>query len=138
MTIDKSKLFYEINSPAEDVYECIAKLPEARVCRCKISVLGNTWTISAWYTEKEFQHNGVGILTMQNLMEYLYQKTETPKRIEYIWDGSNSYVYDWLEENFGAISKCPLAVQKTQADDDWDSHIYYLNTQKVIDYFNLC
>jgi len=138
MKIDTSLVNYNISKTDEDSFECIAYLDGDKVCRCKINtILGNTWSISAWYTELKYQHNGVGILTMGKLMKHLFAEFAAPSRIEYIWDGTNSYVYDWLVENFDAVCKCPIAVQKTAGDDDWDSHIYYLNVSKVLTYFNL-
>ena len=55
-----------------------------------------------------------------------------PAHIEYIWNGQNQYVYDWLKKNFDAVCKCPIAAQKTQPGDDWDSHIYELDCNKVL------
>ena len=49
----------------------------------------------------------------------------------------STLVFDWLEENFGAVSKCPIAVQKYANDDDWDSHVYILNREKFLAYFHL-
>lgn len=40
--------------------------------------------------------------------------------------------YDWLVKNFDAVCECPIAVQKTQPGDDWDSHIYELDCNKVL------
>ena len=60
-----------------------------------------------------------------------------PDTVEYIWNGANQYVFDWLEENFGALSKCPIAVQKYASDDDWKSHIYILNREKFLKYFGV-
>lgn len=61
---------------------------------------------------------------------------ETIERYEkYLsWNGLNQYVYDWLEKNFDAVCNCPLAVQKTQSDDDWSSHIYTLDKDKVLEF----
>lgn len=36
-----------------------------------------------------------------------------------------------------SVCNCPIAVQKTQTGDDWDSHIYTLNKNKVLDYFKV-
>lgn len=137
MIIDVCLVDYKIEKVDDDSFECIAYYKNDRVCRCKINTFRSTWSISAWYTEQKYQHNGVGILTMKTLMQFLHAKAGVPNRIEYIWDGTNSYVYEWLEENFDAICKCPIAVQKTAGDDDWDSHIYYLNVDKVLTYFKL-
>lgn len=118
-------------------FKCVAYLGKTEVCKCQINVDENTWTISSWYTVPRYGNKGFGTKTLKELLEVVYSKTGRPERIEYIWNGANSYVYDWLERNFGALSKCPIAIQKTQSDDDWDSHIYYLNVQKTLDYFDL-
>ena len=60
-----------------------------------------------------------------------------PKEVDYVWNGSNDYVIEWLNKHFGAISKCPIAVQKNSFDDDWDSHVYVLNRVKFLNYFQL-
>ncbi len=108
-----------------------------KACECKISVNTNTWTISSWYTEKAFQHRGFGTLTLQVCLEDISKVYGVPERVEYIWNGANKYVLDWLNEHFGAVSKCPIAVQKYANDDDWESHIYVLNTDKFIEYYKL-
>jgi hypothetical protein len=59
---------------------------------------------------------------------------DIPNHIEYIWNGQNQYVYDWLVKNFDAVCECPIAVQKTQPGDDWDSHIYELDCNKVLSF----
>ena len=63
--------------------------------------------------------------------------TSKPDKIEYIWNGANQYVYDWMTHHFDPISKCPIAVQKYASEDDWDSHVYILNVEKVLKYFEI-
>lgn len=128
---------FNIFETPKNTFKCIALLEDIEACKCQINVDGSTWTISSWYTNKDYQHKGIGTKTLKQLLQHLYSNFGCPMRIEYIWNGANEYVYEWLEVNFGALSKCPLAVQKTQTDDDWDSHIYYLNVEKVIKYFEL-
>lgn len=120
-----------------NAFKCIAKLKSEEICKCQINVSNSTWTISSWYTDKKHLNKGIGTKTLKHLLKYLYKVFGTPKCVEYIWNGANEYVYEWMENNFGAISKCPIAVQKTQSDDDWSSHIYCLNVEKVIKYFEL-
>lgn len=120
---------------ANNVFKCILTLKDIEICKCQINVCKETWTISSWYTNKEYLNKGFGTKTLKYLLRYLYKMFGKPDCVEYIWNGANYYVYQWMESHFGAISKCPLAVQKVQCDDDWDSHIYYLNVDKVINYF---
>lgn len=110
-----------------------------KVCESKISVNDNhnIWTISSWYAAHGSGHKGYGTLTLQSALQTIYDKFAEPVQIEYIWNGANQYVIDWLNRHFGAISKCPIAVQKYAADDDWESHIYILNKDKVLEYFNI-
>lgn len=120
-----------------EIHKCIATLDSIQVCKCQINANVNTWTISAWYTDKNYLNQGIGTKTLTYLLKFLYDKLGMPKNIEYIWNGANEYVYEWIEKNFDAVSNCPIAVQKTQCEDDWNSHIYNLNVEKVIKYFKL-
>ena len=125
--------FTTISFAADDA-DCADKL-----CECKIDVdLGTkTWTISSWYTTDKHKHHGYGKLTLQECLKAISSVYGTPNTVEYIWNGANQYVFDWLEENFGALSKCPIAVQKYASDDDWESHIYILNREKFLRYFSI-
>lgn len=110
-----------------------------KVSMCKINIDTSNgipkWTISEFFTEKEFMHKGFGKITMKHLVHYLIGIFGVPSDIEYIWNGANQYVFDWITEEFDAVCQCPLAVQKTQTDDDWSSHMYTLNRDKVLQYF---
>ncbi|MCR5249238.1 MAG: hypothetical protein K6E50_01380 [Lachnospiraceae bacterium] len=110
-----------------------------KLCECKIDVdpATKTWTISSWYTTEKHKHHGYGKLTLQECLNAISAVCGMPDTVEYIWNGANQYVFDWLEENFGALSKCPIAVQKYASDDDWESHIYVLNREKFLQYFSL-
>ena len=81
--------------------------------------------------------NKLNRVILNKILQYLYRAYGKPSNIEYIWNGTNEYVFDWLVTHFNAVCKCPIAVQKTQADDDWSSHIYELNVNKVLKYFKL-
>lgn len=107
------------------------------VSRCRINHKGKTWTISAWYTRDGYEHQGYGKKTMFFLLRQMKALYGIPEKVEYIWNGENAYVYEWLNDNFGAVSKCPVAVQKYATDDDWMSHVYVLNRDKFLQYFNL-
>ena len=137
------KLQY-INHNENDIFTTISFVEEDtdhtdKLCECKIDVSPETktWTISSWYTTDGHKHHGYGKLTLQECLDSISEVYGVPDRVEYIWNGANQYVFDWLEENFGAISKCPIAVQKYATDDDWESHIYILNREKFLDYFHL-
>lgn len=107
------------------------------VSKCVIEVNNDTWQISAWYTKTDCLKQGFGKKCMRELIHHIYLKTGMPQYIEYIWNGQNEYVHEWMQHNFNPISKCPLAVQKYQADDDWESHIYKLNVDSFLKYFGI-
>lgn len=107
------------------------------VSSCRINITGKTWTISSWYTAKDRKHNGYGKHVLQTAMQNAYAETGHPDKVEYIWNGANQYVYDWMSKHFEPVSKCPLAVQKYTSGDDWESHIYILNVEKVLNYFEI-
>lgn len=106
-------------------------------CYCRVNFAGDTWTISSWYTAKNYKHQGIGKKTLQTALEKVYDMTSKPDKIEYIWNGANQYVYDWMIHHFDPISKCPIAVQKYASEDDWDSHVYILDVEKVLQYFEI-
>lgn len=108
------------------------------VCHCQLNATENysVWTISSWYTKKGYGNQGIGRASMRELLIYMCKTYGIPKKVKYIWNGANAYVMDFLEENFDAVCNCPIAVQKTQMEDDWESHIYTLNKEKVLSYFN--
>lgn len=108
-----------------------------KVGHCTISVKEQTWTITGWYINGDYQHKGLGKELLSNSLHYLRNNIGYPESVEYIWNGSNEYVMDWLESNFNPISKCPLAVQKYSSDDDWMSHVYTLNREAFLAYFNI-
>lgn len=115
-----------------------AFINNSKACEAKVSTddTHSTWTISSWYTVKEYQNAGLGKITLGKIIKYLCNKYGNPSKIEYIWNGTNEYVGDWLKRNFDAVCNCPIWIQKTQSDDDWSSHIYELNVGKVIKYFS--
>ena len=136
-------LFYK-NSIDNNVYTTVSYAADDRdckekLCECKIDVDPGTktWTISSWYTEEGHKHHGFGKLTLKACLDTIAAVHGAPDTVEYIWNGANQYVFDWLEENFGALSKCPIAVQKYASDDDWESHIYSLNREKFLKYFGV-
>lgn len=104
---------------------------------CKIILDYHMWTITGWYIEKQYQNKGFGNRLLKETFQYLLKENGIPDKIDYVWDGTNQYVYDWLVDNFDAYCDCPIAVQKYSSDDDWTSHIYHLNVEKIFSYFNL-
>lgn len=122
---------------SDRTYKCVYIADEKEVCKCIINVEDGAFTISSWFTDVDYRHNGIGKITMRDLLTYLCQSFGVPGNVNYIWNGQNQYVYDFITENFDAICSCPIAIQKTQSDDDWSSHIYGLNRDKVFGYFDI-
>lgn len=112
---------------------------EEVVCRCAMYVdtITNTWVISSWYTEKDYQHHGYGKTTLLECLKQINKQYSKPNSVKYIWNGVNQYVFNWLKENFDAVCDCPLVIQKYASDDDWSSHIYTLNKDKFFEYFKI-
>lgn len=97
----------------------------------------NSWMISEWFVNHDYQRQGIGKDLFLYAMKYLNLHYPIPDKIEYVWNGANQYVYDWLQKNFAPVSQCPIAIQKSNTDDDWLSHIYELDVDSVFDYFDL-
>lgn len=112
---------------------------EEVICICKVSIDrdAHSWNITSWHTKEGFKNQGFGKATMQKALAHCMKTYEYPVAIRYTWNGVNNYVLDWLIRHFNAKCTCPIAVQKTQPDDDWSSHIYELNKEKVLKYFKL-
>lgn len=105
---------------------------------CSISANSNRiWMISEWFVDHDYQRQGIGKDLFLYAMKYLNLHYPIPDKIEYVWNGANQYVYDWLQKNFAPVSQCPIAIQKSNTDDDWLSHIYELDVDSVFDYFDL-
>ena len=119
-----------------NTYITYAFLNNKKVCECKISVdLDRKWTVTSWFTVEDHKHNGYGTRTLSECIKQIRLNNLAPVIIEYIWNGQNQYVLDWLTEHFDAECICPIAVQKTAASDDWESHIYRLDKDKFLNYF---
>ena len=116
---------------------CETIIENSIACSCRVNFTRGTWTISSWYTSKNYKRQGIGKKTLQTALEKVYDITSKPDKIEYIWNGANQYVYDWMIHHFDPISKCPIAVQKYASEDDWESHVYILNVEKVLKYFEI-
>lgn len=113
------------------------KVQKACVCKVGYGNSGSSWVISSWFTEEAYQNQGLGRMVLQRVLIRLYEKFGEPDTIEYIWNGANGYVLEWMEKHFDAKCLCPLVVQKTQAGDDWLSHVYDLDVGKVLSYFKV-
>lgn len=132
--LDNIDISIEINNKSVCGY---AYYNERQVCKCIVDYKEKEWSISNWFVDKEFNHNGIGKTVLATVLHTLYNTTGKPDNISYIWNGASDYVGEWISKRFDAISSCPIAVQKYQCDDDWESHIYRLNTDKVLRYFNI-
>lgn len=107
------------------------------VCTLSITKAERKWEVSCWYTCEGYKHQGHGKAAMERVLQKAVAIYGVPEHIHYIWNGANEYVLEWMEKHFDAVCSCPLAVQKTQAADDMDSHIYILDKDKVFAYFSI-
>ncbi len=124
-----------ITTQKPNMIKNILQIDDVDVCRCIITCDNDdVWRITTWNTLKDFKRKGYGKETLLATAQEMYKQFGSPAAVEYVWNGTNQYVYDWLQYNFGAISKCPIAVQKYANDDDWDSHVYTLNLNKFLNY----
>lgn len=115
-----------------NTYEAKAIIDGKQICWCSVSMHDDTWRITSWYTEPQYAHQGYGTMTLSYCIKQMLAERSIPKQIEYVWNGQNQYVMDWLKEHFDPVCKLPLAVQKYSDADDWDAHIYRLNIDKVL------
>lgn len=140
MTTDKKNYSILFDVCTFEAYvECNALIENEIVCSCKVNIdmVDSIWTIVSWFTSENLQGQGIGKQTLAKALSKLYETTGNPKEIKYIWNGTNDYVLEWMERHFDAKCSCPMAIQKKQADDDWESHIYNLNVDKTLDYFEI-
>lgn len=105
--------------------------------RLSVDKISNVWTISEWFVNSNYQNKGYGRTILFTALNELYTLYGLPFEIQYVWNGQNMYVYEWLKKYFKPISGCPIAIQKIASDDDWDSHIYKIDRDKVLKYFNI-
>lgn len=87
--------------------------------------------ITGWYVDSAYQHQGIGKALLKELFANI--NVENIKQIEYIWNGANAYVGEWLKK-FNAVSHCPLSVLKASGEDTWEGHIYTLDKNKFLAY----
>lgn len=133
---DMSFLIFE--EPGTTTCKCFIPECEEPVCKCTVHKNSNDcFQISSWFTKEGYGHRGIGRATLKKTLQNLYERFGEPVGVQYVWNGANDYVQEWLVEHFDAVCTCPIAVQKYAAEDDWSSHIYDLNKEKVVDYFSL-
>ncbi len=129
------------NSKLTFVYESLLteEFLNEYICKCTISVdTNNKWTISQWYANKNYQHQGYGRLTMKYLVTELFKKYGLPTQLVYIWNNANTYVYDWIHNNFNAkLSDQAIKVLKYSDEDIKEGHEYYLDINKFLKYFEV-
>ena len=113
------------------------RMDNTKICTCKVTMENRTMSIVSWYTEKQYMHQGYGIKVLKHAVTMLYQEHGKPEKIKYIWNGANSYVMDWMNRHFAPVSMLPLAVQKYSDADDWEAHIYNLDVDKFLQYFDI-
>lgn len=118
-------------------FKCELYIDGISVSKCCINRNSNTWEISAWYTREGYMHQGFGKKTMKYTIDTMVKLFGIPEAVNYIWNGKNSYVYEWITKNFDAVCECPLSVQKYANDDDWSSHIYNLDKDKFFSFFQV-
>ena len=110
---------------------------EEPLCECRVAFERDVWSISSWYTNKQYLHKGLGFKTLQHNLQELLSKKGEPEEIRYIWNGANEYVMDWLKQHFTPVSMLPVSMQKENDIDSWDAHVYVLDKDKVFEYFRL-
>lgn len=111
---------------------------KAVIGRCSISEEDKVWTISAWYVDKEYQNRGIGRKLLFDTCEELEKRIGAPAEIQYNWNGTNTYVFDWLSENFSPLSLCPMSVLKYEdiyPADIPEGHLYKLKKEQFIQYW---
>ena len=57
---------------------------DKKVGHSLISSTNNTWTITGWYIDEEYQNKGLGKELLHNSFTYLYNLFGTPNKIDYI------------------------------------------------------
>jgi len=137
-TSDELKMKKSITNNGRCI-EIDAEADGVRVGYSRLSVdrISNVWTISEWFVNSNYQNKGYGRTILFTALNELYAQYGLPFEIQYVWNGQNMYVYEWLKKYFRPVSECPIAVQKVASDDDWDSHIYKIDRDKVLSYFNI-
>lgn len=98
-----------------------------------IDIDNQKWTITEWFTKKEYMNQGYGTKVFKSAFADLIKNYGKPERIVYVWNNENEYVMRWLKK-FDAKCTCPLSVLKYANDDIWEAHLYDLNIDKLIEF----
>lgn len=129
---------YEIQyRPGQILCRLLKDEEEISMCEIDVDETTRSWNIIYWFTYKGLGNRGFGKMVLGEALRRCMEKYGSPASIRYTWNGANAYVLEWIERHFDAVCTCPIAVQKTQAEDDWDSHIYELDKEKVLKYFEI-
>lgn len=118
----------------KNMYRAYLKEDGKCVGRCGISVTNNVWVISEWFVDHNYMHRGYGKRVLRDLAHNIYYRYGRPRKIKYIWNGANEYVYDWMVRNFNAKCTCPMWELKTLEEDLWLAHEYELDIDKFVEY----
>ena len=137
MTVPLDTLNYKVfeNGNWVDVMLIQNKLD---IGHCKIDYDSDSLIITEWYINSEYRHRGLGRLLLDKTLKIVIQNLGyLPAKIEYIWNGKNEYVLDWLTKNFNAKDIGDLNQKKYSPADTWENHRYTLNRENFVKYFNL-
>ena len=105
------------------------------ISECKISTSNGIWSVTEWFTNHNYMHQGYGDKVIRTAFQTLYDTYGYPEEVRYNWNGANEYVFDWLQRHFSPTSLLPIAEQKYMEGDCWEAHIYRLDKTKVFNYF---
>lgn len=109
------------------------------VCKASASVdmFEYSVNIRSWFTQDGYKNHGYGRETMRRLLLHVKYLLSRIDIATYTWNGTNEYVLNFIQNRLGAVCICPIAIQKKCPDDDWSSHIYNLDINKVVEYFRI-
>lgn len=135
----KLQLQYKKDKSGDCTIQSLGYIGEEKICQCVCHTNngGKEWVIAKWFVDSQYQRKGYGYKILKKTLQELFMFCSFPEKISYIWNGTNEYVMEWLLEKFDAQCSCPIAVQKTQSEDDWESHIYQLDISKTLEYFDI-
>lgn len=134
---DYSIEFKNNNTAESSMINSVLWAGENVIGRCSISEEDSVFTISAWYVDKEYQNKGLGRKLLFDTFDKFESDRGTPLQIQYNWNGTNNYVFDWLSENFAPLSMCPISVLKYEdiyPADVPEGHLYKLDREAFLTY----
>lgn len=135
--IERKVIKYEFDVSRNHI-RCNAIKDDTTISVSILSIDAKTgvWDITFWNTHEKYRHRGYGKMLLEKAFHKAIEVYGFPQTVRYAWNGTNQYVLDWMERHFNAECSSPIAVRKTQPDDDKDSHIYVLDKMKVFEYFS--